>query len=600
MMETESSRKILFNPGRVEDYITDLTIEFDSAPVGRYDDRAKLGSIAKRTDNPGLLAFARDWVRNGIPTAGGARIDWQQATWAQAKDALRLTYPAPDEAEQSAEILDDFTQTERTSQHSANWLRHREQAGAVIDLESESLLLKKAYSSTLSNYLPPSCRKHELESIQFEIDELIALGSLKRMKHVMAKADQFDTLYNKRWKTAKAQGLLVGAAGYWQAPTSSKTTKPIKAVTQDLFQDQYEQSNIHQIATNTTAMHPAASTTVRLDGLEREAIRMKTQIHQFQTDIKGSVDTLKVDFDKRLKIVETTTDATQTMCQQILNNQMKPPVQANSPTSYPAAETHSQGSYYANPNTNYYQNQGKGYGGGKGYYGGGKGGKGRPRGACYGCGARDHQVASCPKINNQNAPGYLGTARVNAVAGDVLASANAINYGGTKEISDWELHEQMEDGEGEHDATTIAHIAIGWATNILSPQTGNSCALKSKPKILVPQVQLTHGVKKQLAPNNARSKHIFGTCTTCTTDCTTEQNHRLQTDCGHDDDKTASEVKQDAKVISPANGEITESAVFDITHRDKNKILSWLLKHVVSDDDLHQMVQILRQMNHVQ
>ena len=164
MTEIEVTGKIVFNPARVEDYITDLTIEFDSAPVGRYDDRAKLGSIAKRTDNPGLLAFARDWVRNGIPTAGGVRIDWQHATWAQAKDALRLTYPAPDEAEQSAEILDDFTQTERTSQHSANWLRHREQAGAVIDLESESLLLKKAYSSTLSNYLPPSCRKHELES----------------------------------------------------------------------------------------------------------------------------------------------------------------------------------------------------------------------------------------------------------------------------------------------------------------------------------------------------------------------------------------------------------------------------------------------------
>jgi hypothetical protein len=203
------------------------------------------------------------------------------------------------------------------------------------------------------------------------------------MKRVMAKADQFDTLYNKRWKTAKAQGLLVGASGYWEAPTSSKTTKPIKAVTQDLVQDQYEHSNIHQIATNATAIHSAASTTVGLDSLDREAIRMKTQIHQFQTDIKGSVDTLKVDFDKRLKIVETTTDATQTMCQQILNNQMKPPAQANSPTSYPAAETHSQGSYYANPNTNYYQNQGKGYGGGKGYYGGGKGTKGRPRGACY-------------------------------------------------------------------------------------------------------------------------------------------------------------------------------------------------------------------------
>ena len=123
------------------------------------------------------------------------------------------------QAEQSAEILDGFTQTERTSEHSANWLRHCEQADAIIDLESDSLLLKKAYSSTLSNYLPPSCRKHDLEliAIQFEIDEQTALGSLKRMKHVMTKVDQFDTLYNKRWESAKAAaGLLVGAAGYWE------------------------------------------------------------------------------------------------------------------------------------------------------------------------------------------------------------------------------------------------------------------------------------------------------------------------------------------------------------------------------------------------
>ena len=60
---------------------------------------------------------------------------------------------------------------------------------------------------------------------------------------------------------------------------------------------------------------------------------------------------------------------------------------------------------------------------------------------------------------------------MNAVAGDidVLASANAINYEGTKEMSDWELHEQMADGDGDHDPTTIAHIAIGWATDILPP-----------------------------------------------------------------------------------------------------------------------------------
>ena len=42
MIEIEVTRNLSFHPSRVEDYITDLTIEFDSAPVGRYDDRAKL------------------------------------------------------------------------------------------------------------------------------------------------------------------------------------------------------------------------------------------------------------------------------------------------------------------------------------------------------------------------------------------------------------------------------------------------------------------------------------------------------------------------------------------------------------------------------
>ena len=96
----------------------------------------------------------------------------------------------------------------------------------------------------------------------------------------------------------------------------------------------------------------------------------------------------------------------------------------------------------------------------------------------------------------------------------------------------------------------------------------------------MPQVQLTHGAMTHLERNTARSKHMYGTCTTCTTDHTTEQNHRLQTDYGHNDGKTAPEVEQDIKVVSPANGEIIESVVLDMIHQDKDKILSWLLKHV--------------------
>ena len=53
-------RTLPFDPSKIEDLITDLTVEFDSAPPGRYDDRAKLGAMASTTDDPGLKDFCRD------------------------------------------------------------------------------------------------------------------------------------------------------------------------------------------------------------------------------------------------------------------------------------------------------------------------------------------------------------------------------------------------------------------------------------------------------------------------------------------------------------------------------------------------------------
>jgi hypothetical protein len=93
-------------------------------------------------------------------------------------------------------------------------LRHRNKSGSTLDPESDSLLLKKAFTSPLSKYLPPSCKKHEMKSLQFEIDELIDVGQLNKLKHVFTKANQMDTLYHKRWEKAKSEGRTVGAAGY--------------------------------------------------------------------------------------------------------------------------------------------------------------------------------------------------------------------------------------------------------------------------------------------------------------------------------------------------------------------------------------------------
>ena len=163
--DEERRRRVSFDPSRIDDFINGLTVVFDSAPPGRYDDRAKLGAMAATTDDTGLKDFCRDWVCDGLPTRGGGRVDWSTATWTDAKVALRLTYPLPNIANQAAMALSSFSQTEHAPRHTQNWLRHRNKSGSVVDPESDSLLLKKVFTSTLSKYLLPSCRKHEMESL---------------------------------------------------------------------------------------------------------------------------------------------------------------------------------------------------------------------------------------------------------------------------------------------------------------------------------------------------------------------------------------------------------------------------------------------------
>ena len=81
-------------------------------------------------------------------------------------------------------------------------------------------------------------------------------------------------------------------------------TKPVNAVSEAQFDDMEE---FQQIANVTS------SSDTRIDHLERELAQLKTQTHTFQTDLRGSVDTLKVDVDKRLKLVESGIDSTQSM-----------------------------------------------------------------------------------------------------------------------------------------------------------------------------------------------------------------------------------------------------------------------------------------------
>lgn len=73
-----------------------------------------------------------------------------------------------------------------------------------------------------------------------------------------------------------------------------------------------------------------------------------------------------------------------------------------------------------------------------------------------------------------DSPKYLGDAKVNSIAGDLLATANNYSNGGIHSLEASQLHEQMNDHDYEWDEATICHLAIDLAMNILSPQAGSA------------------------------------------------------------------------------------------------------------------------------
>ena len=103
---------------------------------------------------------------------------------------------------------------------------------------------------------------------------------------------------------------------------------------------------------------------------------------------------------------------------------------------------------------------------------------------------------------------------MNAAAGDIIQSANNYEVGVINNVSTYVLHEQMGDEWGEAETSEMAHVANGWATNLLSPTCGNSMAYKTTNQ--QPAEQVTSTIKEntqqrwiyQSAPN-----HTTNNCT---------------------------------------------------------------------------------------
>jgi len=76
-------------------------------------------------------------------------------------------------------------------------------------------------------------------------------------------------------------------------------------------------------------------------------------------------------------------------------------------------------------------------------------------------------MRDCPNLR-QEGKGKGNWATVNAVATELLTSANHYNRGGTKLLSCAELHEQMDDPDMEQDGELICHLAIEFATRLIA------------------------------------------------------------------------------------------------------------------------------------
>jgi hypothetical protein len=213
MHESNGSSDIvdrLFDPLRVEDFIQDLQLDFDMAKAGRYDDRAKLSAIASATTNPELRNLVRGWMRNGMPNKAGGHTAWRAAKWEDGVEALRICYPNDNLGDRSADDLSDFVQTQHADPHIRAWLQLREDVGSPVDMDSTSKLDHEALLRTLADTMHPKCKTHPQETMQSIMRDEMNAGTLRRVRHIIAKCQQTDKILTGRAKKAQ----LINAQ-YW-------------------------------------------------------------------------------------------------------------------------------------------------------------------------------------------------------------------------------------------------------------------------------------------------------------------------------------------------------------------------------------------------
>jgi hypothetical protein len=322
----DKGEMIDFDPSRVNEFIEDLDMYFDSQRPGKYNDLQKLAFVPRCVNDVDLKEFVRGWKKNGLPTTeeNGATKPWLQATWEDAKTALRITYPTCSEDDQAADSLDEMVQSSRVSTHNAKYLQLHAKAGEALPPNSKGKIAIKRYINTLCRELHPDVDDGITQSIHAELTTKLNKGEITELQQAMSYAVNLDRNLDKM---ARKAGVPQGA--YW---SKLRRSKRVNAVT----------------SSDGTSVQSFSDDNERTTRLESRMQQVELNTTKWRTDLQSAVETMQADVDKRLKTVESQCETTQDLCKRILDKVDSKTPLAHVPPSTPSWQGSSQefrGSY---------------------------------------------------------------------------------------------------------------------------------------------------------------------------------------------------------------------------------------------------------------
>lgn len=217
---------------------------------------------------------------------------YREATWEDAKDALKRIFSSSEIQDDAADDLQSFTQDARSPIHNTRYLQLSADAGEVVDEDSTSKLVINRYLNTLADYNHPNIGPSYptiREAVETARDSK-GRGNDFKLKHAMQVSVRQDQILHKR---AVKVGIRHGE--YWKDKKKKRSTRI--AVAQEGSSDS-EDPAVNYVGDQMQIR------------LQEDMANLKKEQAKLRTDTKTDIQKLKEDTDKRFGIMESKVDST--------------------------------------------------------------------------------------------------------------------------------------------------------------------------------------------------------------------------------------------------------------------------------------------------